>query len=99
MLLNLIDCSFKTYEDIIKEIDKIKNELNSFDEELIKKDKWIVINKIDLLGEEKISDLKNRFKETDLHVYFISTVNKAGIKELTNNIYEYLKYENRIKEI
>ena len=99
MLLNLIDCSFKTYEDIIKEIDKIKNELNSFDEELIKKDKWIVINKIDLLDEEKISDLKNRFKETDLHVYFISTVNKAGIKELTDNIYEYLKYENRIKEI
>jgi GTP-binding protein len=99
MLLNLIDCSFKTYEDIIKEIDKIKNELGSFDEELIKKDKWIVINKIDLLDEEKLSDLKNRFKETDFHVYFISTVNKAGIKELTDNIYEYLKYENRIKEI
>ena len=52
MLLNIIDCSCKSYEDIIKEIDKIKLELNSYDESLLKKDKWIVINKIDMqIGE------------------------------------------------
>ena len=37
------------------------------------------------------------FEEDKINVYFISTVTKAGVKELTNNIYEFLKYENRIK--
>jgi GTP-binding protein len=99
MLLNLIDCTGKTYEDIIIEIDKIKNELASFDESLLKKDKWIVINKIDLLNNDELSELKKCFKKNNLHVYFISTINKTNIKELTNEIYEFLKYENRIKEI
>jgi GTP-binding protein len=99
MLLNIIDCSCKSYEDIIKEIDKIKLELNSYDESLLKKDKWIVINKIDMLEEKDIEDLKKCFDKTKLNVYFISTINKTGIKELTNEIYEFLKYENRIKEV
>ena len=37
MLLNLIDCSAKKYEDIITEISKIKHELESFDNSLIEK--------------------------------------------------------------
>ena len=44
-------------------------------------------------------NLKKSFNKTKLNVYFISTINKTGIKELTNEIYEFLKYENRIKEV
>jgi GTP-binding protein len=99
MLLNIIDCSGKSYEDITKEIDKIKLELNNYDESLLKKNKWIVINKIDMLEDRDIEDLKKCFDKTELNVYFISTINKTGIKELTNEIYEFLKYENRIKEV
>ena len=80
-------------------MDKIKIELNSYDESLLKKDKWIVINKIDLLEKKDLEDLKKSFDKIKLNVYFISTINKTGIKELTNEIYEFLKYENRIKEI
>ncbi len=99
MLLNIIDCSNKKYEDIISEIDKIKSELNNFDKLLIRKDKWIVLNKIDLLSDNEMLNLKNRFKKSKLTVYFISTIDKTGIKELTNEIYEFLKYEKRVKEI
>jgi GTP-binding protein len=99
MLLNIIDCTDKSYEDITKEIEKIKLELNNYDESLLKKDKWVVINKIDMLEEQDIMNLKKCFDKTKLNVYFISTINKTGIKELTNEIYEFLKYENRIKEV
>ena len=99
MLLNIIDCTDKSYEDITKEIEKIKLELNNYDESLLKKDKWVVINKIDMLEEQDIMNLKKSFDKTKLNVYFISTINKTGIKELTNEIYEFLKYENRIKEV
>ena len=97
MLLNIIDGSNKTYEMIKDEIEKIHHELESYDETLIKKDLWVVINKIDLVSNEELNGLRSMFNMTKLDVYFISTVTKIGIGELTDNIYEFLKYENRIK--
>ena len=79
------------------EIEKIHHELESYDEKLVKKDLWIVINKIDLINNEELADLREMFSETKLDVYFVSTITMIGIKELTDNIYEFLKYENRIK--
>ena len=97
MLLNIIDGSNKTYGTITNEIEKIHHELESYDEKLVKKDLWIVINKIDLISNEELADLRKMFSKTKLDVYFVSTITKIGIKELTDNIYEFLKYENRIK--
>ncbi len=82
---------------ITNEIEKIRHELESYDENLVKKDLWIVINKIDLISNEELADLRKMFSKTKLDVYFVSTITKIGIKELTDNIYEFLKYENRIK--
>ena len=79
------------------EIEKIHHELESYDEKLVKKDLWIVINKTDLMNNEELADLRKMFSKTKLDVYFVSTITKIGIKELTDNIYEFLKYENRIK--
>ena len=70
----------------IDEIDKIKRELNNYDETLVKKDKWIVMNKIDLLTSDEVISLKENFRKSGLDVYFISTIDKTGIKELTNRI-------------
>ena len=78
------------------EIEKIHNELKSYDEKLVKKDLWIVINKLDLISNEELAVLRKMFSNTNLDVYFVSSITKIGIKELTDNIYEFLKYENRI---
>ena len=97
MLLNIIDGSNKTYGMITDEIEKIHYELQSYDKNLVKKDLWIVINKIDLINYGELADLRKIFNKIKLNVYFVSTITKTGIKELTDNIYEFLKYENRIK--
>ena len=89
MLLNLIDCSNKTFEMIMTEVKNIKHELQSYDEMLLKKDLWIVINKIDLISESQLANLKESFDEDKIRVYFISTITKTGVKELTDNIYEF----------
>ena len=97
MLLNIIDGSNKKYGMITDEIEKIHHELKSYDEKLVKKDLWIVINKIDLISNEELADLRKVFSKTKLNIYFVSTITKTGVKELTDDIYEFLKYENRIK--
>ena len=97
MLLNLVDCSGKSYEDIIAEIKKIRHELSTYDVMLIKKALWIVINKIDLLNNDEIMRLKDMFKNYETDVFFISSTTKVGVKNLTDKIYEFLKYENRTK--
>ena len=97
MLLNLIDCYGKSYEDITAEIKKIRHELSTYDDKLIKKALWIVLNKIDLLNNDGIMRLKDMFKNYKTNVFFISSTTKVGVKELTDKIYEFLKYENRTK--
>ena len=97
MLLNLVDCSGKSYEDIMAEIKKIRHELSTYDDKLIKKALWIVLNKIDLLNNDGIMRLKDMFKNYKTNVFFISSTTKVGVKELTDKIYEFLKYENRTK--
>ena len=97
MLLNLVDCSGKSYEDIMAEIKKIRHELSTYDVMLIKKALWIVINKIDLLNNDEIMRLKDMFKNYETDVFFISSTTKVGVKNLTDKIYEFLKYENRTK--
>jgi len=97
MLLNLIDCSNKGHEDIIREIKQINHELKSYDSELVKKELWIVMNKIDLLTSQELDDLRDVFVKNKFKVFFISSISKIGVKDLTNQIYEFLKYENKTK--
>ena len=79
------------------EIKKIRHELSTYDVMLIKKALWIVINKIDLLNNDEIMRLKDMFKNYETDVFFISSTTKVGVKNLTDKIYEFLKYENRTK--
>ena len=62
-------CSKKTFDDILSEIEQIKHELKSYDEMLIKKDLWIVMNKIDLLTDNQVSELKERFGNEQFKKY------------------------------
>jgi GTP-binding protein len=82
MLLNIIDCTDKSYEDITKEIEKIKLELNNYDESLLKKDKWVVINKIDMLEEQDIMNLKKVLIKQNLMFTLYPQLIKLVLKNL-----------------
>jgi len=57
LLLHLVDVSFNSIEDIIKEIKDITQELINFDSDLASKPRWLVLNKIDLLPLENTQKL------------------------------------------
>jgi GTP-binding protein len=89
VLLHLIDIAPADNADIVKGVETIINELRAFDEELIKKPRIIVLNKIDLLDVEAIDELEARLRDAlswEGTVYRISAVSRAGLSPLTYDL-------------
>ena len=92
LLLNVVDISTNNIDKALQDVDVIAKELEDYDEDLGKKDKWYVFNKIDLLDEKGLEILKksvnNKIKK---NVFFVSAKEKSGLDEVCENIIEYLR--------
>ena len=90
--LLLIFADLFSFENInpIKQVQLLKNELDSFKDDLTQKISWIVCNKIDLLPIEDISkirkDLEKEFKVTSDEIFFISAATGEGTSELLKKL-------------
>jgi len=88
-LIHVIDI---TNEDLVKSYNTIINELKSYDEDLVNKNKIIVLNKCDLLKKEEIDKIRIDFENIiNLKIHLISTISGEGIAQLINEI---LKLKN-----
>lgn len=88
-LIHVIDI---TNEDLVKSYNTIINELKSYDEDLVNKNKIIVLNKCDLLKREEIDKIRIDFENfINLKIHLISTISGEGIDQLINEI---LKLKN-----
>ena len=85
-LIHVIDI---TNEDLVKSYNTIINELKSYDEDLVNKNKIIVLNKCDLLKKEEIDKIRIDFENfINLKIHLISTISGEGIDQLINEILE-----------
>ncbi len=83
-LIHVIDI---TSENLVKSYNTIINELKSYDEDLVNKNKIIVLNKCDLLKKEEVDKIRIDFENfINLKVHLISTVSGEGIDRLINEI-------------
>ena len=83
-LIHVIDI---TNEDLVKSYNTIINELKSYDEDLVNKNKIIVLNKCDLLKKEEVDKIKIDFENfINLKVHLISTISGEGIDRLINEV-------------
>ena len=96
ILLHIIDIApFDESINPLDEAKKIINELQRYSENLFRKPRWIVLNKIDLTSDYE--SIKKEFIKTlnwDNKVFCISALNKEGCKEL---IYEIMHYLDSLK--
>ena len=96
LLLHLVDIS---QADSIENYSKINAELKKFDNELSKREQILILNKKDLIPDNEIDEIVNKFKQKfkiKNPVFIISAISKDGINELLN--YLYIKL-NKTKEI
>ena len=83
-LIHVIDI---TNENLVKSYNIIINELKSYDEDLVNKNKIIVLNKCDLLKKEEVDKIRIDFENfINLKVHLISTMSGEGIDRLINEI-------------
>ena len=92
LLLHVIDVEKNDVDQILKDMNIIIKELKDYDSELIKKDKWFVFNKIDMLNKEQINTVENFVKDKiKSKMFFVSAKNKSGLEDMCDNITEYMR--------
>lgn len=93
ILLHLVDSAPLDGKDVIESLVEIEKELVAYGEGLADRERWIVLNKIDLLGEDEVSDLRQRVRD-EYHwqgqIHCISAATSAGCKPLTGALMERL---------
>lgn len=90
LLLHLVDMApLDESHDPAGEVRKIERELAAFDDALMDKERWLVLNKIDLLDPEVYQERRTRLLEQlawDAPVYDISALTGDGTKTLTGDL-------------
>lgn len=93
LLFHLVDVA-PIEGDPVKEVEAISKELGKFNPELLEKERWLVLNKIDLLPddevEERCADIVSRLNWTG-KVFRISSLRKQGTDQLAQAAMRYLE--------
>jgi GTP-binding protein len=73
---------------------KILRELESYDESLYQKPRWLVLNKLDLVAEDEQQDVVDEITaglDWSGPVHAISALNKQGVDRLCHDIMSFLE--------
>ena len=94
VIVQIVDIYDKTPLEIIAEIRELSKEITNYDPELIKKVRWLALNKVDLLDKSEVERLKEELEtefQDNLHIYCISAAKKEGTQQLMRDIGEFME--------
>jgi GTP-binding protein len=100
LLLHIVDAS-QDPDDVLKDINTIETELKRYDEGLSQKERWLVLNKADVLPSEFMDELKQELVEkmdNEIKIFVISAVTRAGCKELSYAMYDWVSSQKKVIE-
>ena len=87
-LLHLIDI---TNNDLEKSYHQVKDELKSYSPDLLKKKELIVLNKIDLIDDELVSEIIKQFsKKINGEILTLSTLEKKSVSKIKAKLISYV---------
>jgi GTP-binding protein len=94
VIVQIVDVYDKTPLEIIAEIRELSKEITNYDPDLIKKVRWLALNKVDLLDKSEVQRLKEELEtefQDNLHIYCISAAKKEGTQQLMRDIGEFME--------
>lgn len=91
VLVHLIDGSRVITDNLFHDFKMIENELKQYSPILERKERIVIVNKIDLLPvKEKKEWIRQSFMEKGISVFFVSALTGIGIRELIFKIYQII---------
>lgn len=93
LLLHILDIAPFDDSDPVEDAKKILAELQKYSDELAHKERWLVLNKADLLSEQDLSDRREKILDAldwKGPVYTISALGKTGTQQVVYDIMNYL---------
>ena len=94
VIVQIVDVYDKNPIEVITEIRELSKEITNYDPDLIKKVRWLALNKIDLINTNQLEELKDelgREFQDNLHIYCISAAKKEGTQQLMRDIGEFME--------
>jgi GTP-binding protein len=85
-------------EDVIKDYETIKKELESHNKDLVKKDEYILLTKTDLVDEKEIKEKVKELKKKNKKVFPISVIDDESLKEIEKVLREIIKQKYSSEE-
>jgi GTP-binding protein len=86
-------------KDLIKDYEVIRKELGCHNKELLEKDEYILLTKIDLLDKKEIDKKVKELKKKNKKVFPISIIDEESIKELEKVLREIIKEKYFSEEV
>ena len=94
VIVQIVDVYDKNPMEVITEIRELSKEIINYDPDLIKKVRWLALNKIDLINTNQLEELKDelgREFQDNLHIYCISAAKKEGTQQMMRDIGEFME--------
>ncbi len=94
VLLHIVDCSPLDGSSPIDAIQRIENELSEFSQALLKRKRWLVLNKIDLLTEDALQTLQDKLTAAgydNADTFLVSAVTGTGLDALKYAVMDALE--------
>jgi len=100
LLLHLVDVApFDASADPVEEVQKIEKELEKFGQDLMKRERWLVLNKVDLLPLDEAKGICDEIIKR-LHwqgpVFRVSAITGNGTKELVGRIMDEIEVKRQL---
>jgi len=93
LILHVVDIAPFDLTDPVEAAVAIANEIEYFSPTLAGRDRWLVLNKTDLLDEEALAEVRDKIIEAldwDGPVYEISAISATGTQRMCEDIMEYI---------
>lgn len=102
LLIHLIDVLPIDESDPVDNAEKIITELGKFSVTLGDKERWLVLNKTDLISPEELKELKAKIKSAlnwQGEIFEIAAINKEGCRELCEKLMDTIEiHREKLKE-
>lgn len=102
LLIHLIDVLPADESDPVDNAEKIITELGKFSITLGDKERWLVLNKTDLISPEELKELKAKIKSAlnwQGEIFEIAAINKEGCRELCEKLMDTIEiHREKLKE-